>query len=47
MICLFFMLPGKRQRKNKKVPEVMVVLLDANETEKSANPGEWRKKVTQ
>lgn len=35
------MLAGKRQRKNKKVPEVTVVLLDSNDTEKSANPGEW------
>lgn len=34
------MLPGKRQKKSK-VPEVTVVLSDANDTEKSANPGEW------
>eukprot|EP00066_Takifugu_rubripes_P021910 XP_011611176.1 PREDICTED: zinc finger protein 845-like [Takifugu rubripes] len=33
---------GKRQRKNKKVPEVTVVLLDANDTEKSANPVQHR-----
>lgn len=44
MICLSFTLPGKRQRKNQKVPEVTVVLLDSNDTEKSANPGEWRVK---
>lgn len=43
--CLSFMLPGKRQKKKKKVPEVTVVLVDANDTEKSANPGGWRTKM--
>lgn len=44
LICLFSMLLGKRQRKNKKVPEVTVVFFGANDTEKSANSGECRKK---